>query len=109
MVQRINPDDIERIKNNPEEYLYIRPPTEEDYKIYAHRGMWLVCGQDIPINWHGYAHLSTAGYYFYKSKCVYWDKKQYKESRAGIRVKQLEWVNNESADRLQVTWGFTIA
>jgi len=94
MVQRINQEDIEKIRDDPHSYLYIRAPMEDDFKVYMNRHTVMICGPVLGVSWYGEPY-----------ECVYW--KYNSESREVLQVQHLEWISG--TEQLQVSWGFTIS
>lgn len=97
MVQRLDKKAIKELQEHPENFLYIRPPTEEDFLFLDptyHRV--LICGRILLTSWYG------------GDWNVGWEN---------LQIQHIDWmvernfrgIHIMTGDTLQVKWGFTIS
>jgi len=95
MVQRINRKDIERIRNNPKDYLFIRAPMEGDSKVWVRPYIDMSCG--LYTSWQEGV------------KMVHWGRPIPNGSRDVLQIKHLEWIKPSHYSPLEVHWRITVA
>ena len=101
MVQRLDEEAIKKLQEHPEEFLYIRPPDEDDFLVLNPTYYKVViCGQVRTTSWYGF-HYGWHG-----DQVVRWEN---------LQIQHMDWmqgrgsIHMQSGDVLHVKWGFTIS